>query len=111
MTITHIDSPGATLTGTIALNLKDTRYYDRALGSGPVTLRFDRGEALVVEPLLEHIGLPWEDACLAYYNNQRPVRTASLAQVRQPVYQTSVGGWQHYRTQLQPLLDIVGDYR
>jgi Flp pilus assembly protein TadD len=61
--------------------------------------------------LLEHIGLPWEDACLAYYNNQRPVRTASLAQVRQPVYQTSVGGWQHYRTQLQPLLDIVGDYR
>lgn len=47
----HFDSPGATLTGTIALNLKDTRYYDRALGSGAVTLRFDRGEALVVEPM------------------------------------------------------------
>ena len=47
----HIDSPGSTLTGTIALNLKDTRYYDRNLGSGPVTLRFDHGEALVVEPM------------------------------------------------------------
>lgn len=47
----HIDSPGSTLTGTIALKLKDTRYYDRALGAGPVTLRFDRGEALVLEPM------------------------------------------------------------
>jgi translocation and assembly module TamB len=47
----HIDSPGATLTGTIALNLKDTRYYDRNLGAGAVTLRFDHGEALVVEPM------------------------------------------------------------
>jgi hypothetical protein len=61
--------------------------------------------------MLKHIGLPWEDDCLEYYNNQRPVRTASLAQVREPVYQTSVGGWQRYHKQLQPLLDIVGDYR
>jgi tetratricopeptide (TPR) repeat protein len=61
--------------------------------------------------MLNHIGLPWEDACLEYYNNQRPVRTASLAQVRQPIYQTSVAGWKRYDKQLQPLLDIVGEYR
>lgn len=83
----------------------------------PQSLLTVRYEELVADieghtrAMLQHIGLPWEDACLAYYDNQRPVRTASLAQVRQPVYQTSVGGWQHYRKQLQPLLDIVGEYR
>jgi tetratricopeptide (TPR) repeat protein len=61
--------------------------------------------------ILNYVGLPWEDGCLEYYNNHRPVRTASLAQVRQPIYQSSVGGWRCYEKQLQPLLDIVGEYR
>lgn len=36
--------------------------------------------------MLAHIGLPWDDNCLEFYKNERPVRTASLAQVREPIY-------------------------
>jgi hypothetical protein len=61
--------------------------------------------------MLDHIGLPWDDNCLKFYDNARPVRTASLAQVRKPIYKSSVAGWKRFEKQLQPLLDIVKDYR
>jgi tetratricopeptide (TPR) repeat protein len=49
------------------------------------------------------LGLEWEPACLEYHRNQRPVRTASLTQVRQPIYRRSVARWRHYQDALQPL--------
>jgi tetratricopeptide (TPR) repeat protein len=49
------------------------------------------------------LGLEWEPTCLEYYRNQRPVRTASLTQVRQPIYRRSVARWRHYQDALQPL--------
>ncbi len=61
--------------------------------------------------MLDHVGLPWDDNCLEFYNTERPVRTASLAQVRQPIYKTSVGSWRRFERQLAPLLEIVRDYR
>jgi Sulfotransferase family len=61
--------------------------------------------------MLDHIGLSWEDACLSFYENDRPVRTASLAQVRRPIYKSSVAGWKRFEKQLEPLLNIVKDYR
>ncbi len=51
------------------------------------------------------VGLEWEPACLEFHRNQRPVRTASLAQVRQPIYRSSVGRWRHYENALQPLFE------
>jgi hypothetical protein len=53
--------------------------------------------------LVNWLGLPWEEACLNFHQTQRPVRTASAAQVRQPLYRTSVGRWQHYAAVLEPL--------
>src|SRR5262249_229657 len=47
--------------------------------------------------LLAHCGLPWNDACLDFHKTQRPVQTASVTQVRQPIYQTSVGRWRPYK--------------
>ncbi len=61
--------------------------------------------------VLDHMGLPWDDACLTFHDTERPVRTASLAQVRQPIYQSSVGGWRRFEKQLAPLMAIVEDYR
>jgi tetratricopeptide (TPR) repeat protein len=49
------------------------------------------------------LGLEWEPSCLEYHRNQRPVRTASLSQVRQPIYRRSVARWRHYQSALQPL--------
>ena len=48
-------------------------------------------------------GVPWDDACLEYHTNDRPVWTASHWQVRQPIYHTSVRRWRHYETHLEPL--------
>ena len=47
----------------------------------------------------------WESACLDFHEGQRPVRTASVSQVRQPIYQRSVARWKHYESALCALFD------
>lgn len=54
--------------------------------------------------IVAHAGLEWSDACLAFYQNKRPVKTASVAQVRRPIYKSAVGRWHPYRDLLTPLL-------
>jgi tetratricopeptide (TPR) repeat protein len=54
--------------------------------------------------LLDFVGLDWSPACLEFYRTRRAVRTASVNQVRQPVYKTSAGRWRRYENQLGPLL-------
>jgi hypothetical protein len=61
--------------------------------------------------LLDYLQLPWDPRCLNFHANTRVVRTASAAQVRRPIYKSSVARWERFKTQLGPLLDIVGDYR
>jgi hypothetical protein len=53
--------------------------------------------------LLEFCGLPWEEKCLRFYQNPRSSTTASALQVRQPIYDSSVGKWRRYAQQLEPL--------
>ena len=57
--------------------------------------------------MLAHCGLPWDAACLAFYQTKRAVRTASAAQVRRPVYETSIGRWRADPGSLQPLLQAL----
>ena len=58
--------------------------------------------------LVEFCGLAWDDACLRFYENERQVRTASVNQVRRPLYHSSVGRWRRYEEQLRPLLEALG---
>ncbi|MDZ7669330.1 MAG: sulfotransferase [Gammaproteobacteria bacterium] len=60
-----------------------------------------------IRALLDHCGLPWEDACLSFYETQRGVRTPSRWQVRQPIYRGSVERWRNYEQQLRPLQEIL----
>jgi tetratricopeptide (TPR) repeat protein len=60
---------------------------------------------------LAHLDLPWDESCLEFHHNKRRVKTASLAQVRKPIYKTSVARWKYYEKHLEPLLDIVSQYR
>jgi tetratricopeptide (TPR) repeat protein len=53
--------------------------------------------------LVAHCGLDWDDACLAFHKTQRPVWTASVTQVRQPIYKSAVGRWRVYERFLGPL--------
>jgi len=54
--------------------------------------------------IIAHAGLEWDDACLAFHRNTRPVKTASATQVRRPIYQSSIGRWKPYEDLLAPLL-------
>jgi tetratricopeptide (TPR) repeat protein len=58
--------------------------------------------------LMAYLGLPWDDKVLSFHETDRPVRTASAAQVRQPMYQGSVDLWKRYGDRLKPLLDKLG---
>lgn len=57
--------------------------------------------------LLDHLGLPWDEACLRFYESRRSVGTASFAQVRRPIYKGSVGRWRRYEARLGPLLEVL----
>ena len=59
----------------------------------------------VARQLVAWCGLAWEPACLAFHEGKRPVRTASVAQVRQPIYTRSVGRWRHYEPALGALFE------
>ncbi|WP_316225514.1 sulfotransferase [Bradyrhizobium sp. SZCCHNS3052] len=58
--------------------------------------------------IVAHCGLDWDDACLSFHENERPVNTASLVQVRKPLFSGSVGRWRMYGDRLKPLLDALG---
>lgn len=59
--------------------------------------------------LIDYLGLEWNEQCLQFYDVDRPVKTASLSQVRKPIYKTSTNRWRKYEKYLQPLLDEIGD--
>jgi len=94
-------------------------YYQRLMAHWAEVLPADRfievdyesvvdnldGEA---RRLIDFLGVPWEDTCLQFHTNRRVVRTASVNQVRQPIYKTSKGRWQPYAEHLRPLLDALG---
>jgi len=87
-------------------------HWRARLGERLLEVRYER---LVEAPesesrrLVEFLGLPWSDACLAYGTHPRPVLTASVWQVRQPVYASSVGRARRYARHLGPLRDALGD--
>ena len=58
--------------------------------------------------LIEFLGLPWNEKCVDFHKSDRPVKTASVAQVRKPIYKTSVQRWKKYGGGLQPLVDAIG---
>ena len=105
-----------------ALDLEDIAHWSRQherlmahwrtlFGADIHEVDYDR---LVVEPrpviegLLAHCGLPWDDACLAFHATRTPVRTPSAWQVREPLYTRSSGRWRHYERHLGPLRAALG---
>ena len=79
----------------------------------PLTVHDVRSEETVenLESVARRIvaacGLEWEPACVRFHETQRPIRTASVSQVRQPVYRRSLARWKHYAEELPELLDSI----
>ena len=79
-----------------------------------------RYEDIVSDPetqsrtIIAHTGLEWSDKCLDFHSSDTMVRSASMAQVREPVYRTSIGRWRSYHSQLAPVAaelgDLIADY-
>ena len=63
----------------------------------------------VARRIIAHCGLDWDSRCLAFHQTQRPVRTASATQVRQPIYTHAVGRWRMYEPFLGPLIKALSD--
>lgn len=61
-----------------------------------------------IRRLLEYCGLPFDERCLRFYENDRAVRTASSEQVRRPIFRDGVDHWRHYEQWLGPLKDSLG---
>jgi tetratricopeptide (TPR) repeat protein len=60
-----------------------------------------------VRKLLKYCELDWDENCMTFYKNKKSVATASLAQVRSPIYNSSVQKWKNYRSELNELLKII----
>jgi tetratricopeptide (TPR) repeat protein len=58
--------------------------------------------------MLDFLKLPWDEACLRFHETERPIRTASVNQVREPLYRTSAGRWRKHASQLTRLLEALG---
>jgi tetratricopeptide (TPR) repeat protein len=94
------------------------REYERLMAHWrrvlPVPMFELQYEELTAEPevvsrrLVAFCGLEWDERCLRFHETERPVRTASTAQVRQPMYRSAVGRWKRYEKHLGRLLAALG---
>ena len=80
--------------------------------SAPVPMwvtKLDRTRLFANQAYLDFLGLPFEQACVNFHENARPVRTPSAEQVRRPINRDAVDLWRSYAPWLQPLRDALGD--
>lgn len=88
-------------------------HWKRVLGIPVLEVRY---EEMVAEPeenirrIIDFTGLPWDEACLKFHESERVVTTASNAQVRKPVYTSSVARWKNYEKHLGPLIAALGPW-
>lgn len=61
-----------------------------------------------IRRLIASLGLEWDDACLSHHKTERPIRTPSAEQVRQPVNASGTEQWRHYELWLDPLVAALG---
>jgi len=72
-----------------------------------------RYEDVVADPetkakeIIAFLGLPWDERCLKFHESDRPVKTASVSQVRKPLYKSSVERWRRYGAGLDPLVKAL----
>jgi len=89
-----------------------TAHFDRVL---PGRIHRVMYEDLIANPemevrrLLDYLGLPFEEGCLRFHENERAANTLSSTQVRVPLYKTGVAQWRPYERWLGPLKTALGD--
>ncbi|MEH6411578.1 MAG: sulfotransferase [Hyphomonas sp.] len=106
-----------------ALDLADLGHHYRAYkrlmahwktiaGDRMLDVEYDtlvRNPETAIRNVTRFLGLPYEAACLNFQSSRAPVKTASVWQVREPLYQRSSGRWRNYESHLGPLLEALND--
>lgn len=64
----------------------------------------------VARAIIDATGLPWDDSVLEFHKKKQAVNTMSSTQVRKGIYTTSLNSWKRYETELQPMIDLLGDH-
>jgi tetratricopeptide (TPR) repeat protein len=86
------------------------RHWTTVLPDAVLTVQY---EDLVADQetwsrrIIEHVGLPWDDRCLAFHAQQAEALTFSREQVTQPIYRTSVNRAEHFGSLLDPLRKVL----
>jgi hypothetical protein len=62
------------------------------------------------DKLLQYLGLPWQDQCIDFHRTDRPVMTASAAQVRSGLFTGSSEAWREYADHLGPMVELLKDF-
>lgn len=68
-----------------------------------------QGQETLTRALIDFCGLDWDDQCLNYHKTQRYISTPSDWQVRQPIYDRSIGRWRNYQAHIEPLRHALED--
>lgn len=101
----------AELGGYYRLYVRLMRHFDEVLPGRVHRIVYEK---MVEEPeaqvrrLLDHLGLPFDPACLRFYENERAVRTASSEQVRRPINREGIDQWRPFEPWLGPLKEALG---
>jgi len=82
---------------TLSVSMLEVRYEDLVADQAGETRR-----------VLEFLDLPWDERCMRFHENKRPVATASREQVHRPIFTSSIGRWRHYEKHLAPLIAALG---
>ncbi len=83
--------------------LKLVRHWQQLMPDSILIMDYEKLVASQTDSsqqLLKFCGLPWQDQCLEFYAHNNAIKTASLWQVRQPMYQSSVHRFKNYADQL-----------
>ncbi|EIZ79300.1 tetratricopeptide repeat-containing protein [Novosphingobium sp. Rr 2-17] len=87
------------------------RHFDRVAPGAVYSVRYEdvvEDTETQVRALLDAVGVPFEPACLRFFENDRAVRTVSSEQVRQPIYRSGLDHWRAFAPFLEPLAAGLG---
>ena len=85
-------------------------HYRAEMALRYLPVRYDAmvtNQAETVRTILDFIGVPFDERCLSFHENRRYARTASYAQVTEPLYERSLNRYKHYRRHLEPIIPIL----
>lgn len=90
---------------------KVMKYWEQFFGDLIVEVNYEdtvQDFEATARRIIDACGIPWDPACLEFYRTSRRVRTASVTQVRQPIYKKSLARWKNYQDYLADMFKLLG---